>query len=382
MLRPDRSFAAVLDAVRERAPRIAARAPEIEAARRLPLDLVDDLIDAGCFRVLLPTSHGGLGGDLPSALEVLEELARADASTAWTVMIGAGGFCDLTSLPRATFDEIFDGGRVITAGVFNPTGTATRAGGGYRVRGRWSFASGCQHATVLYANCMADGEGEPPMRIVVLTPDQVEIEDTWHVSGLCGTGSHHFRVDDVVVPAERTVDALAEEACIDAPIAHVSPPSLYAIGIATVAIGAARGALEDVLALAGGKVPLLAGAPLAANPLFQHQLADADTALRAARALLREVATEAWRTAVDGGEPTLDQRARCRAAGAWATTCAAEVVDVAYGAGGGSALYLDSPLQRRLRDVHAITQHFLVKPDTLTLAGAVVAGEPLDVPMF
>src|SRR5690606_29962762 len=105
------------------------------------------------FRLLLPTSHGGQGADLLSALEVLETLARADASVGWTVMIGAGSWIDLAGLPRATFDSLYaDGPDAITAGVFNPTGTAVATGGGYRVTGRWAFASGCEHARWLFGN--------------------------------------------------------------------------------------------------------------------------------------------------------------------------------------------------------------------------------------
>ena len=131
-----------------------------------------------------------------------------------------------------------------------------------------------------------------------------------------------------------------------------------------------------------GKVPLLAPTPLAANPLFQHQLATADTELRAARACC----TRSRHGVGDGRRPraefTLEQRARIRATAVWATARAVAVVDFAYHAGGGGSLYADSPLQRRLRDVHAITQHFLVKPDTLTTAGAVLAGQDIDVPVF
>jgi indole-3-acetate monooxygenase len=136
------------------------------------------------------------------------------------------------------------------------------------------------------------------------------------------------------------------------------------------------------VALATDKVPLLAPAPLAGNPHFQFELATADTELRAARALLYETASSMWETAA-GREPfTLEDRARIRAAAVWATERAASVVSSAYRAGGGSVIYADNPLQRRLRDVNAITQHFLVKRDTLTTAGALLAGQGLDVPVF
>jgi indole-3-acetate monooxygenase len=363
---------------------IAARSAEVEAARRVPRDLLDDLLAAGCLHILRPTSHGGVGADLGWALRVHEALARADASVAWTAMITGGSWIDLAGLPRRSFDALFARSPdVLFAGVFAPTGSISATDGGYRLSGRWSFASGCEDADWLFLNAVeAVEDGVPALRLAVLPRDQVVIEDTWEVSGLRGTGSHHVHVSEVVVPADRTLRPLAEEPCLDEPITRMSSPGLIAMDIAAVAVGTAQGALDDLTALAAGKVPLLSGGVLAANPLFQYELASADTALRAARTLLHASAAAAWEAAVAGSAPTWEQRAHVRAAAAWATSTAAEVVGVAYRAGGGSAVYADCPLQRRLRDVHAITQHFLVKPDTLTTAGAVLAGQEVAAPVF
>jgi alkylation response protein AidB-like acyl-CoA dehydrogenase len=372
----------VVRAVHDLAPTISARAAEVEAARRIPADLLESLVDAGCFRLLMPESHGGTGADLVTAMAVLDGLARADGSVAWTVMIGGASFCDLAGLPRATFDAIFAHPDVIVAGAFAPSGSATPINGGYRVSGRWGFASGCEHADVVYANCVeAVVDGVPHLRMAVLTPDQITIEDTWNVLGLRGTGSHHFRAD-AVLPADRTLRPLLEEPCLDEPIVRVPIPTLYALCIAAVAVGIARGALDNVLGLAASKVPLLAGAPLAADPLFQSDLAAADTELRAARALLHEAAGSAWAGAVESTPFPLEQVAHLRAAAVWATDRAAAAVGTAYRAGGGTSIYADSPLQRRLRDVQTLTQHFLVKPATLATAGAVLAGQEITVPVF
>lgn len=373
----------VLRAASDLAPQVADRASEVEEARRVPADLLAALSAAGCFRTLLPRSHGGVEAALPSAMRVVEALGRADASVGWTVMIGASTWIDLVGLPRATFDSLYtDGPDLLVAGAFAPGGVAVPVDGGYRVSGRWGFASGSPHADWLYGNCVEEAEGEPRLRIVLFTLEEAEREDTWHVMGLRGTGSHHFRVDNVVVPAERTWALMQDEPSVDAAIVRVPPPALFALGIAAVAVGAARGSLDDIAAVAAAKTPLLAPAPLAADPTFHHDLASADTDLRAARALLYESAEEAWTTASAGSAFTLEQRARIRAAAASAVAKAADVVTTAYRAGGGSALYLDSSLQRRFRDVHAMTQHFLVRPDTLTTAGAVFAGREIDTPVF
>jgi alkylation response protein AidB-like acyl-CoA dehydrogenase len=374
----------VLDTVHELAPAIAARAPEIEAARRVPADLLAQLRDAGCFQLLRPPALRGIGADVPAVLEVFEALARADASTGWVVMIGSGSWIDLAGLPRDTLDELFADPAAIVAGAFNPTGSITAGDGGYRVHGRWSFASGCEHASWIYGNCVeVDGDGdEPRLRIAVFAPEQIVIEDTWKVSGLCGTGSHHFHVDDASVRADRTVLALADEPTIEAPVVRIPVVSFIGLALASVALGAAHGALDDILAIATEKVPLLAHGPLATSSTFHVELATADAEFRAARALLHDVGGAAWDMAVAGEPFDLVQRARMRAAAVWVVERAAAVVDAAYRAGGGSSLYADCPLQRRLRDVHAITQHFVVKHETMASAGAVLAGQDLDVPVF
>ena len=195
----------------------------------------------------------------------------------------------------------------IIAGAINPSGSIEAVDGGYRVNGRWAFASGCQHASWIFGDCIEGVvDGVPQLRIAVFSPDQVVIEDTWYVSGLAGTGSHHFHVDGVVVPADWTYSVLAGEPCIDETIVRIPPPALIACVVASVAIGTAQGALDEIVELAAHKVPLLDRAPLAANPTFQLDLATADTELRAAASAGRTTtAASLWAMAVEGDEPTL-----------------------------------------------------------------------------
>jgi alkylation response protein AidB-like acyl-CoA dehydrogenase len=289
----------------------------------------------------------------------------------------------LVGLPRSTFDAVFaDDPDVKVGGGINPAGVAVPADGGYRVTGRWAFVSGCQHCDWIYGNCIeegASGNGDmPPLRIALFQAGEVEIEDTWSVSGLCGTGSHDVVAENVFVPADRTFALLSAEPCLDDPLVRIPLPSPYVLQMASGALGIAQGAIDDILALATDKVPLFAGASLAANALFQNQLGEADARLRAARALLYAEAAEAWATALARDPFTPEHRARIRASGVWAADTAAAVVDMAYRAGGGSSLYRSSPLQRRFRDIHALTQHFLVKLDSLTTVGAVMAGQEVD----
>lgn len=374
----------VLHAVRELAPSILDRAGEIEAGRRVPSDLLDKLRAAGCFRLVRPATHGGLEASLVDAMRPLESLARADASVAWTVMIGAGSWIDLAHLPRETFDALYaTNPDAITAGVFNPTGAITPVDGGYQVTGRWSFASGCEHADVVFGNSVEGvSDGMPQLRGAVFAPGDVAIEDTWSVSGLCGTGSHHFHVDGAVVPAEGTYAPLSGEPCIDAQLVRLPPPAVFSLVMASVALGIAQGALDDITVLASDKMPLLSPVTLGANPLFQFELATADTDVRAARSLLYDEAARVWSTSAVGDPLTLEQRAQVRASAVWAVDRATSVVTAAYRAGGGSSLYSECPLQRRLRDIHALAQHFIVRRDTLVTAGAILAGQDVQLMVF
>ena len=296
---PTGAAAATLDAVRALAPAIATRVDEIERGRRLPPDLVADLRDAGCFRLLVPKSHGGAEVTVADHMRVMRELARVDGSVAWTVMLGSSAPVILGMLPRVTFDDIYaEGPDVVLAGTFNPTGVASPVEGGFRANGRWSFASGCQHADWFVAHCFVDDGRMPPLRMMVVPADEVEIIDTWTVSGLCGTGSNDFTIDGVFVPEERTF-SIFEEGGLDGPLGRIPELSFSSLEFANVAIGMAEGALAEITTLATGKVPMFADATLAANPLFRHRLGEADAHLRAADALLDSTVASTWQNRGD-----------------------------------------------------------------------------------
>ena len=366
------------EAVQALLPAITSRIDDIEDGRRLPPDIVAALKAAGCFRSLVPRSHGGDELDLAANIRVLEQLARTDGSVGWTVMIGASAPVVLGLLPVQTFDDLYSAGPdVVLGGTFNPTGTAVPTEGGYMASGRWTFASGCQHADWFLAHCIVDDGRMPPMRMMVVPAADVDVIDTWRVSGLRGTGSHDFTMTDVYVPDAHTFQ-LGDHSAVDAPVMRVPELSLSTLQFAAVAIGIAQGALDDITAIATAKVPAFAMEPLATNALFRNRFGAADAELHAARALVYEEAAVAWRTAADRADFTLEQRARIRASATWAVHAAASVVDVAYTDGGSSSIREGNPLQRRLRDVHALTQHFAIKPDTFTMAGAVIVGQDVD----
>jgi indole-3-acetate monooxygenase len=374
----------LLDSVRDLAPSISARSAEIDAGRRLPPDLVAQLKAAGCFRMFVPKSHGGLDVDVPASMEIIETLATADGSTGWVVMIGSETPMFLALLSRKRFDRLYaNGPDVIIGGAFAPRGQAEVVDGGYRVSGRWSFASGCQHSDWLFGNCVVTEEGKPrpglipgnpEARAMMFAPPKAQIIDTWSVNGLRGTGSHDIAVENLVVPADDTFDIFLGQSSVPGP--SMAEPLLYAaLHIGTVAIGIAQRALTEIVALANtNKRRLYASASLAESPLFQFRLGQADASLRAARNLLRSETERVWNSAVAGIPISIDGRAPVMAAITWAVHTCSAVVDSCYKAGGGTSPYDGSSLQRCMRDIQTLTQHAAVAESWLTTSGAALLG--------
>ena len=377
-----------LQRVRELAPTIRQRSDEIERGRRLPLDLLADLTAAGCFRMHVPARYGGDDLTLTEAIEVVEELARADGSTGWSTMIGSETPILFGLLPEATFAAIYASGPdVIGAGSLAPKGQAVPVDGGYCVSGQWPFASGCQHAGWLAGHAVVVEGGQPrllptglpEMRVAVFPADAGEIVDTWQVAGMQGTGSHDFRVRDAYCPAERTFSLFGGTPGVEGPAFAIPTLAELALHQGAVALGIAQGALDDIADLAGGgKRRLFASNRLAESAVFQETLGQADATLRAARALLYSDAEAAWAKASRRELFSPLERVRLRTTASTVVRLATQVVDAAFAAGGGTALYASSPLQRRLRDVHVQGQHIGVSRDAFGYVGALLAGEALD----
>ena len=250
----------ILADVQALAPEITGRAAEIEAARRIPLDLVEELRSIGIFRALAPRNHGGLELDFPAAMKVLEALCRIDGSVGWIAALGMGSGIFAPLLQREVYDHIYQNGPDVIFASTQPAGTAEEASGGWRVSGRWPFASGCQHAEWLFGLCIMSkdgkplpgplGEDGPPMiRGFVLPARDWQIEDTWHVAGLKGTGSHHISLKDKVIPAANFFDLATGQSCMPGPL-YQSVAQLIALLHCPVATGIAQGALEELIELA------------------------------------------------------------------------------------------------------------------------------------
>jgi alkylation response protein AidB-like acyl-CoA dehydrogenase len=258
----------------------------------------------------------------------------------------------------------------------------TPVDGGFRVTGRWPFASGCQHCQWLVGGgLIPDHGGTPALRLFLFPTAEVEVIDTWHVAGLAGTGSHDIAVQDVFVPYELTV-AIPGTPQHGGALYGFPVFGLLAVGVASVALGIARAAIDELVELAGAKRPTMTRRTLAERPLVQLEVARATAGLGGARANLLDAVERAWRAAQDGGQIAVVDRARIRAAACYATEAAVRVVDAMYTAGGGTSIYAGSPLQRHLRDIHVVTQHAMVGPTAYETAGRVLLGLDSDTSLL
>ena len=343
----------LLDDVRTLTPRIRGLAARIEHDRAVPEEIIARLAELGVFRIAAPRAAGGREAAPAELFDVFEELGYADGSTGWCAMIGGATSMVLGRLDPAVATGLLADPRFLIAGVAAPAGRATEVDGGLLVDGRWRFASASKQATWLVGGVVLPG---PEVRHVIMAAGELTVHDTWQVAGLCGTGSHDIEATGVFVPAER-VFTLAGPYSAE----HLFPPlSLLALGIGAVALGIARCAIEAFGTLARP-----------GRPATQATVAQAEA--------LRASGSAYLRTAVSAAGTQVADRARQRLATVTATRHAAAAVDLVYQAGGGAAVYLDSPLQRCFRDVHVATQHAMVGPDVLATAGAVLLGEDVTV---
>jgi alkylation response protein AidB-like acyl-CoA dehydrogenase len=369
-------------------PTIRDFADQTERMRQCPPALVEILHKHRMFDMILPKVYGGLETDIVTMVRVLEELAVADGSTAWSVGIGCGTSIISAAMPEATAREVFQP-RVVTGGAQAPNGRAVRVDGGFRVNGRWGFASGCTHCSWLVGGTLVmDGDaprmldgGMPDWRTMLFPMSDIEIIDTWYVSGLRGTGSRDMQVKDVFVPNERAISLITPTRYVDGPMYRFPVLGFLALTIAPISLGIARRAIDELLTLAGSKTPMGATNKLRDRSVVQYEIAQADAKLRSARAWLYEITEQIWEQSVGGDETSMRDRAMLRSACAHAAMEASRAIDVAYTLGGGTSLYETSVLQRCMRDGHAATQHVMLAPLNYETAGRLMLGLPPASPM-
>ncbi len=367
------------------------RAVEIEQARRLPPDLVLDLIATGVFRRWVPQRYGGSEHSLLEVMGDIESMAYHDGSTGWCVMIGATSSLLSGYLDPHWAAEIYGNPATVVGGYAMPQGTARpQPNGGLLVSGRWPWGSGTDHCNWIGGGVVVvDDAGHPTPRAdglrtpyVFFERQEVEIVDVWRTSGLCGTSSNDYQVVDVFVPEGRWGEFLRAAPVCDGPLYRLPFTAVLALGTACVGLGLARRAQDEFVSLAGTKKPALSSRTLAERSAVQASVATAEAELGAAGSYLRELAGFAWEQALRGSDPSAEQRRRMRLAATFAMQQSAAAVDRCYHAAGGSAIWQDSALQRCFRDIHVATQHGMVAPRTLEPLGRMRLGLPTDARQF
>ncbi|MCY4343044.1 MAG: acyl-CoA dehydrogenase family protein [Gammaproteobacteria bacterium] len=371
------------------APEIRERAADIEAARRMPRDLAARMAGAGLFRALVPARYGGGQVHPREFFDAVMTTAEADGSVGWCLMIGAStGLLAATladDAARATFAANPD---AIVTGVTAPMGRAEAVPGGMRVSGRWPFGSASQVSNWICGGSVVlengeprrSAQGGPEVILPLFEASAVRIHDSWHTSGLCGTGSNDIEVHDAFVPEGRWV-ALGAPPRIGAPLYRFPFFGLLALGVSAVSLGIARHAIGAFTALAGGKQPSGSRRTLAQRGSVQQDLARAEALVASGQALTHQAIDQAWRQAERAGRLDRAVKAQLRLAATNNAWSAAQAVDRLYHAAGGSSIYRSSVLQRCFRDVHVTTQHIMVAQPTYEVVGRVLLGMDPKTPL-
>jgi alkylation response protein AidB-like acyl-CoA dehydrogenase len=354
----------------------AANADEAETSRRLTPATVDAIRATGLFRAYVPQAYGGPELDPLTVLDAFETVARADGAAGWCAMIAGTTTSVASLLPAQGAVEVFGDAASISGGAYAPSGRAVSCGEGMlRVSGRWMWGSGTDHCDWITGGVVTES-GE--FRLCFMPAARVVFHDTWYSMGLRGTASGDFEVDGVDVPEYRSFRPGAGPRYTDAPIARFPMFNVLASGVASVCLGIAQHAVDEILGQATGKVPLFSTKSLAEQQYGQHDVAKAQACVSAARAFLHDEIGRAWALVQRGDRPSVEQRARIRLACTHAAEESIRAVDLAYHLGGGSAVFMSNPLQRCFRDIHTASQHLMVSGRILSTVGRVLLGLDTD----
>jgi alkylation response protein AidB-like acyl-CoA dehydrogenase len=371
--------------LRELGPAIAAAGDTIERTRRIPEPLLTRLHEARLFRMLLPVSTGGDEIDPVVYVRAVELASSLDGSLGWCLSIANSIALIAPYLDLEIARKIFGDARATCAWGPPNECTAKAVPGGYRVSGQWSFASGCRHSSWMGAHgnvVEPDGSlrlnrfGRPTIRTWLFPTEQATLIDTWDTIGLRGTASDSYRVDDLFVAEEfsstREDPTLRRE---PGRLYAFPQQTLYSVGIASVALGLARGMLDAFIALAGEKTPR-GMVRLADSGVVQAEVAKCEASLGAARAYLLDTIAEIYEAAGDVAPIDIPARGRVRLAGTHAIATAVSVADYAYKAAGVDAIFPGSPFMRRFRDIHTVSQQIQSRDVHFETCGQILLGNP------
>jgi len=360
---------------RELGPTLAERATKTEELRRVPEETFQAFKDAGLLRVFVPRAYGGYALPFPTVIETAREIGEHCGSSAWCLAICTLHNWMITNFPKAAQEEVFGASPdSVVCGVFMPGGTATPASGGHRLTGQWDFASGCDHADhAILAGLVVSEPGAAPSGLLsfLVRRESFEIDDNWHVSGLCGTGSKRVVVEDVFVPSDWSA------VTVKGPVGAQSGGSrgegndgsrlpfnsVATLGLVGVTLGIARGALAGFRERLATKVRVGTFRAVEAQVGAQYRLAESAVEVDAAELLALRDAVEMERSVARGEPATDEQRGRYRRDAAYVFHACARAVARLGPASGAHSIFRDAPQQRAMRDTQAMSAHIVADWD-------------------
>jgi alkylation response protein AidB-like acyl-CoA dehydrogenase len=352
--------------------------------------VVDALRSSGLFSMGLASAMGGLETPIGLALRAIEEVSYADGASGWNVMIAFDTDLWAGFLRGASRDLIQSLSRPIVSGTLSSPGRIEESDGGYRISGRWKFGSGCQHSDVVLVGALLCESGKPvmgpnaapEMLQIALRASEVTILDTWRVTGLRGTGSHDFVIDNLFVAAERALPLNITAPVERGPLYAFPMLASFAVAKGAVALGIARHAIDAFKEIARSKVPATKTSTLRERPAAQIGLAHAEALVQSARAFLYQTVEEGWRELIAGNPISQQLRALIRLAATDCVQRCAQAVDLMYNAAAATAIYESCELERCFRDAHVVTAHVVVQPAMYEAVGRVLLDLPPDTAVW
>ncbi|HEX6499714.1 MAG TPA: acyl-CoA dehydrogenase family protein [Micromonosporaceae bacterium] len=379
--------ASLLAAVRSMAPELAERRSEIDASREIPRDIVERLRSIGVYRMGFSAELGGPGLTSLEQMEIVEAISYGDAATGWCAMIGAATGIFAGYLDKQAVAELMPTPDLITAGLIFPAGRAERVPGGYRLTGRWKFGSAITHADLVVGGAFVTsggelettGDGQPVARLFFMRRDQVTVFDTWDTTGLRGSGSNDYAVEDLFIPEHHSF-VFSEPKSGTGKLAE--PEALVRI-MPGVPLGLARAALDYVRSVAEHKVIAATRQRWADNYRAQYILGECEMEYVVARAAVVETLKNLW-DALDRNhfvEMTPDARIGVTLARTHSFRAAQRIVSRLCELVGTESIYKPSPLDIWLRDVNTMARHIIANDQIIQSAGAFVLGGRPEFPL-
>jgi alkylation response protein AidB-like acyl-CoA dehydrogenase len=355
-----------------------------EKQRYLAAPVAQAFAAEGLYRIAATEDCHGSADDPMTQVQTIEAIAYADGSAAWNLMIGIESFSLITPGFKDCMDLVADP-QVVMCSSTAAVGRADKVAGGYRISGQWQFVSGCHNSQLFGATVRVWEDGEmvddlPNFYAIIDKPD-FQIVDTWHTSGLCGSGSHDVRFDDVEIPESRLVLPLGA-ASHDSPLLNFPLGSRLSYNKIGVAWGMTRAAIDAFIELAEGKMPRFSRRGLKDRPRAQRAVAEAEVRLRAGRAHVMEEVRKMWGQVQAREHISTHDRAVFQLACSDSVRACIEAVGLLCDAAGTSANQKGFPLERIMRDIRVVGQHTTVAPHNIEDAGRVFLGLPAQEMML